>query len=97
MKLNTKMSLLRLGLAFPFILLVRFYRLVSPIKQVFLGPYSCCRFYPTCSEYALECLSYYSLPKALFKITSRILRCNPMHPGGFDPVMEHKKTKTDDE
>ena len=79
-------------LALPFVLLVKIYRLFSPIKQLLLGPYAACRFHPTCSEYALECLSAFSLPKALWKTLLRIGRCNPMHPGGFDPVIKAEKT-----
>jgi putative membrane protein insertion efficiency factor len=78
--------------AFPVVLLVKIYRLFSPVKQLILGPYAACRFHPTCSEYALECLSAFSLPKALWMTLSRIGRCNPMHPGGFDPVIKAEKT-----
>ncbi len=79
-------------IAVPFVLLVRFYRFFSPIKKVIFGPYAACRFYPTCSEYALECLSLFSLPKAIFKTFLRIARCNPLHPGGYDPVNKEAKT-----
>ena len=79
-------------IAFPIVLLVKLYRLFSPLKQLLLGPYAACRFHPTCSEYALECLSAFSLPKALWKTFCRVGRCNPMHPGGFDPVFKAKKT-----
>ena len=48
----------------------------------FLGP--CCRFYPSCSNYALLCLDKYYWPKALAKIATRVLKCNPFHPGGED-------------
>lgn len=47
-----------------------------------LGPR--CRFYPSCSRYAVTCLETYSVPRATSKITLRILRCNPWHPGGVD-------------
>ena len=72
--------------AFPFILLIRIYRLFSPLKQLILGPYARCRFHPTCSEYALECFQTLPLHLALFRSLSRIFRCNPMHSGGYDPV-----------
>lgn len=51
---------------------------VSP----FLGPR--CRFYPTCSEYALSSLQKFSLTQALRKICLRLLKCHPFHPGGVD-------------
>ncbi|MBC62502.1 MAG: membrane protein insertion efficiency factor YidD [Zetaproteobacteria bacterium] len=61
------------------VLLIKIYtHLVSPL----LAPR--CRFYPTCSRYALDCLDQYSLGHALSKIVWRILRCNPFHPGGID-------------
>ncbi|WP_207670657.1 MULTISPECIES: membrane protein insertion efficiency factor YidD [unclassified Clostridium] len=45
-----------------------------------------CRFYPTCSEYALQALKKYSWPRALWLIVKRIARCNPLFPGGYDPL-----------
>ena len=45
-----------------------------------------CRFYPSCSNYALECLDVFILPKAIFLIVYRLLRCNPLCKGGHDPV-----------
>ncbi len=45
-----------------------------------------CRFYPSCSVYALEALDRFPLHRALLLIVWRLLRCNPFHPGGFDPV-----------
>ena len=47
-----------------------------------LGPR--CRFYPSCSQYAKDCLSAYPLTVALKKIGGRLLRCHPLHPGGID-------------
>ncbi|MCD6539404.1 MAG: membrane protein insertion efficiency factor YidD [Candidatus Omnitrophica bacterium] len=45
-----------------------------------------CRYYPSCSEYAKQALSKFTLFKALAKIFLRILRCNPFFPGGYDPL-----------
>jgi putative membrane protein insertion efficiency factor len=53
---------------------------ISPFK----GP--CCRFYPTCSEYALDALEKYGILKGGFMAIRRILRCNPLNKGGYDPV-----------
>ena len=47
-----------------------------------LGPR--CRFYPSCSAYAKECLSMYPWPRALLKSGRRLLSCHPFHPGGVD-------------
>ncbi len=74
-------------LAFPLVLLIKAYRVFSPLKKFLLGPYASCRFHPTCSAYALECLRRFPLPIALWKSIRRIARCNPLHPGGHDPVI----------
>lgn len=47
-----------------------------------LGPR--CRFYPSCSRYAQECLGKYPLPVAAKKTLKRLLSCHPFHPGGID-------------
>jgi putative membrane protein insertion efficiency factor len=47
-----------------------------------LGPR--CRFYPSCSQYAKECLGLYPLHVAGTKIARRLLSCHPLHPGGID-------------
>jgi putative membrane protein insertion efficiency factor len=43
-----------------------------------------CRFYPSCSHYALGCLELYATPRATGLILSRLCRCQPWNPGGFD-------------
>ncbi|MBI1939694.1 MAG: membrane protein insertion efficiency factor YidD [Ignavibacteriales bacterium] len=45
-----------------------------------------CRFYPTCSEYAIQSISKYGAFKGGIKAVWRILRCNPLSKGGYDPV-----------
>lgn len=67
--------------------LILFYRLVlSPIKSALFGPGGCCRFYPTCSEYAMESIKLHGLFKGLWYTGLRLSKCQPLHPGGFDPV-----------
>ncbi len=62
-------------------LLVRLYQFtLSPI----LGGQ--CRFYPTCSNYALDALAKYGFFKGTLKAMIRILKCHPFHPGGYDPA-----------
>jgi putative membrane protein insertion efficiency factor len=45
-----------------------------------------CRFYPTCSEYAVQAITKHGALKGSGKAAWRILRCNPFNKGGFDPV-----------
>ena len=63
------------------LLMIRFYRrFLSPLRP------PCCRFIPTCSAYALEAVEKYGALKGGFLALRRILRCNPFHKGGYDPV-----------
>ncbi|GAA1873410.1 hypothetical protein GCM10009836_63020 [Pseudonocardia ailaonensis] len=60
---------------------VRFYqRFISPA----LPP--TCRFYPSCSAYALEAVQVHGAAKGTWLAVRRLLRCHPWHPGGVDPV-----------
>jgi uncharacterized protein len=54
----------------------------------FLSPYlpSACRYQPTCSEYMLEAVSKYGVPRGVSLGVRRLLRCHPFRQGGFDPV-----------
>ncbi|WP_425304519.1 membrane protein insertion efficiency factor YidD [Treponema phagedenis] len=45
-----------------------------------------CRYYPTCSAYALESIKKYGPFKGVFLAIKRILRCHPFHKGDYDPV-----------
>ena len=45
-----------------------------------------CRFYPSCSAYALEALARHGAVRGTALTIWRLLRCHPFHPGGFDPV-----------
>ncbi|MDI6711693.1 MAG: membrane protein insertion efficiency factor YidD [Anaerosomatales bacterium] len=63
------------------VVLIRAYqKIVSPL----LPP--SCRFYPTCSSYAIEALERHGLVKGAALATKRVLRCHPFNPGGYDPV-----------
>jgi len=63
------------------IFLIKIYkRLISPM----LG--NRCRFYPSCSSYALEAITKYGAIKGSFMAFKRIIRCHPFNPGGYDPV-----------
>jgi putative membrane protein insertion efficiency factor len=63
------------------IYMIKFYqKFISPLK----GP--SCRFYPTCSQYALESVRKYGSIKGSYYAVKRVLKCHPFHPGGYDPV-----------
>jgi uncharacterized protein len=47
-----------------------------------------CRFYPSCSAYALEAVARHGAVRGTGLAIWRLLRCHPFHPGGFDPVPE---------
>ncbi len=65
------------------LVLLRAYRLmVSP----WLG--SCCRFYPSCSQYATEAIEKHGVARGAWLAARRLLRCHPFHEGGLDPVPE---------
>ena len=62
-------------------ILIRGYQLaISPL----LGPR--CRFYPSCSQYAIEAIEAHGALRGTWLTMKRISRCHPWHEGGFDPV-----------
>ena len=74
------------------IAIVELYRRhISPLKP------PCCRFIPTCSQYALEAFEEWGFFIGLALTIWRILRCNPFCKGGFDPVPKRKNKKLDKE
>ena len=61
-------------------MVVAYRRYVSPVLP------ARCRFYPSCSAYALEALARHGAVRGTALTIWRLLRCHPFHPGGFDPV-----------
>ncbi|GHT82962.1 putative membrane protein insertion efficiency factor [Betaproteobacteria bacterium] len=69
--------------------LIRAYQLgISPL----LGPR--CRFYPSCSNYALEAIAVYGIGKGSWLALRRLARCHPWHPGGVDPLPQATQANT---
>ena len=68
--------------------LIRLYqKFISPIKP------ACCRFTPTCSQYAVEAFTKRGFFVGFGLTVWRILRCNPFSKAGYDPVPEKKKRR----
>ena len=62
-------------------------RLLSPL----LGPR--CKYYPSCSEYAVQAIARFGILRGLVLAMWRLLRCNPFSHGGFDPVENQRLFK----
>ena len=72
------------------IFFVRLYqKLISPLKP------QCCRFSPTCSQYAIEAFREWGFICGLGLTIWRIIRCNPFSRGGYDPVPKRKRKNND--
>lgn len=69
-----------------FIKAIRFYQ-----KYISSNTAPKCKYYPTCSHYAIEAIETHGAFKGFFLSIWRILRCNPFSKGGYDPVPEKKK------
>ncbi|WP_053467145.1 membrane protein insertion efficiency factor YidD [Clostridium sp. L74] len=63
------------------ICIIKMYRkYISPLKR------PSCRFYPTCSQYAIEAIEKYGALQGTLISIKRILRCHPFNKGGYDPL-----------
>ncbi|MBI4526384.1 MAG: membrane protein insertion efficiency factor YidD [Deltaproteobacteria bacterium] len=63
------------------IILIRIYRcFLSPILP------RCCRFFPSCSSYVMDAIARYGVRRGIWLGLTRLLRCHPGTPGGYDPV-----------
>ena len=54
-----------------------------------------CRFQPTCSQYAIEAIAAYGTIKGSWLAVTRIARCHPFHPGGYDPLPPRDESDKD--
>ena len=59
--------------------------LLSPLIQ------PCCRFYPSCSQYALQAIDHHGVGKGMWLASCRLLRCHPWADGGYDPVLPNNE------
>jgi len=68
--------------------------LIAPIRAYrrFLSPVlpHHCRFTPSCSQYAIEAVETHGVFRGGWLAIRRLLKCQPLHPGGYDPVPERK-------
>jgi len=62
------------------VLIVFYQKYISPLKP------ATCRFYPSCSDYAIQAIQKHGFYKGTFLALRRILKCHPYHAGGYDPV-----------
>ena len=70
-------------------------RMVKKLLVLGIKAYQClsrallfrnCRFYPSCSQYAIEAIERFGIVNGVKKAIMRILRCSPANDGGYDPV-----------
>ena len=69
------------------------YILIGLIRVYQLLPFSShskCKFIPTCSNYGIEAIKTYGSFKGIILTIKRIIRCNPLSKGGYDPLIKEK-------
>ncbi|MFT2092810.1 membrane protein insertion efficiency factor YidD [Paraglaciecola sp. 2405UD69-4] len=70
---------------------IGFIKLYQKFISPMLGP--TCRFHPSCSYYAIDAIKEHGFIKGSWLSIKRILKCHPLHDGGYDPVPEKKRNK----
>jgi hypothetical protein len=90
MKVAAALTFARFLLRLPahaLLLLIRIYqRTLSPALPIFFGSACGCRFSPSCSHYAAGAIRTHGVIIGLTLSAIRLVKCTPLHPGGFDPV-----------
>lgn len=74
-------------------LIALYRRTVSPALSALAGAQGGCRFYPTCSHYAAEAVGTHGAIVGSWLTACRLVKCNPLHPGGFDPVPSRRSPR----
>lgn len=67
--------------------------LIKKYQELARNKQTRCRYFPSCSYYGLECFQKFGFVKAFLLTAWRILRCNPLFPGGYDPVPKNRIEK----
>jgi putative membrane protein insertion efficiency factor len=67
-------------------LLIALIRLYQYLLSPWIGHH--CRFFPTCSNYAVDAIERFGAMRGAYLTIRRLLKCHPWHPGGIDPVPE---------
>ncbi|PIR05887.1 membrane protein insertion efficiency factor YidD [Candidatus Kuenenbacteria bacterium CG11_big_fil_rev_8_21_14_0_20_37_9] len=74
---------------FTLLFVIRFYQKTISLDHgffKFLRPFGQCKFYPTCSDYAIMAIKRYGALNGGWKAIKRIFKCHPLAKGGYDPV-----------
>ncbi len=67
-------------------------KLIKTYQNMPISSHSKCKFYPTCSNYAIEAINEYGNIKGSFLTFKRIIKCNPFNKKyGYDPVPQKEK------
>ena len=75
-------------------LFIRGYQLtLSRLLYLLLGPV--CRFTPSCSAYAMECIRMHGALRGSLLSVKRLSKCHPFHPGGHDPPPKPRRSSAD--
>ncbi len=61
-------------------------KIIKLYRKIPFNSHKLCKYIPTCSEYAIIALERFGLFKGLYLSIKRILKCNPLSKGGYDPV-----------